>query len=115
MIDWFGQSLDELPAGFEILNLTASEQPSFKVLAWRLGYKTIKVGAAKTPTNRVAIGLEVERTDKSSAVPYWAFTSPNLIAVIEPQLANPLTAHQIFTINVTAKGALKRYSVSVNP
>jgi hypothetical protein len=112
MPEYFDYVLSELPSEYEIVALEGAQKVRFSVKSWQVGTKLIHVGSAKTPVEHLAIALEVERLDKPSPHPFWAFTSVNLIAALEPQLVNPATSGGVFQVMAHGKRGARHYSLT---
>lgn len=115
MLSWYGQPLSELPASYEIVGLIPPESVRFQVTSWRIGYKTFTPKGASAAVSKPALGLDVVRLGKASAHPQWAITAANVIAVLEPILANPATAGQVIMITPHGPKGGKHYQVEVSP
>ena len=114
MITWYDQPLEPLPAIYEIIGLAPPEVVTFRVSSWLLGSRTIHVPAAGGEVEKVMLGLDVVRLDRPSPHPQWAFSSVNLIAAMVPQLQNPATAGQVFTITTYGSKKSKHFQIEVS-
>lgn len=112
---WFGANLIEIGPPFKRVKLIYPQLLQFTVLGWSVGYVVNHVQPGDVAREQVAIALTVDRLDKKEGVQHWALVGPEPVAILEPRLANPATAGQVFSIQAIGRVPAQRWIITSQP